>query len=93
MMKTKFNFWRVMAAAAIMFSAGVGYADATAMQTATHYNATPADAEDQTPNWQPITPGGAGSLNCTLNEERACKAIQTSPGVFQSVQDGDYPGL
>ena len=86
MMKTKFNFWRVMAAAAIMFSAGVGYADATAMQTATHYNVEP-DA-NKPADWQPITPGSPGENACTSSPSE-CKAIETSPGLFDVVTFGN----
>lgn len=93
MMKTKFNLWGVMAAAAIMLSAGVGFTYAASVDDATHYNATPSDAEDQTPRWQPIVPGGQGSQACTSNPVRECKATEVSPGVFQSVQNGNYPGL
>lgn len=76
MMKTKFNLWGVMAAAAIMLSAGVGFTYAASVDDATHYNATPSDAEDQTPRWQPITPGGQGSQAC-ISSSRPCKAVQT----------------
>ncbi|SFS88766.1 hypothetical protein [Sphingobacterium wenxiniae] len=92
-MKKQFNLWRVMAAAAVMLSAGVGYVGATSTQVATHYNTTPTDAEDQTPNWETIVPGGAGSATCTPNPNRPCKAILDSNNEFQEVQRGNYPGL
>lgn len=82
MMKTKFNFWGVMAAAAIMLSAGAGYASSTSQdEEATHYNATPLDAEDQTPRWEPILPGSPGESECDLSPRR-CKAVQDSEGNF-----------
>lgn len=90
-MKTKINFLGVIAVAAIMLSAGAGIAGAKNVQTATHYNAE-TDATKPA-DWQPITPGGVGSLNCTENEDRDCKAIQTGPNDFEVVQTGDYPDL
>lgn len=89
MMKTKFNFWGVMAAAAIILSAGAGYASATSQdEEATHYNATPLDAEDQTPRWEPILPGSPGENDCTPST-RDCKAVQQSDGSFNVILFGN----
>ncbi|WP_146113762.1 hypothetical protein [Sphingobacterium gobiense] len=87
-MKNNSTFWGIMAAAAIMFSAGAGYAGSKNVQTATHYNATPLDAPDQTPNWQPITPGSPGQNDCSLDTERPCKAVQNSDGSFSVMEFG-----
>ncbi|TDQ79461.1 hypothetical protein [Sphingobacterium yanglingense] len=91
-MKTKFNkFWKGIAVAAVLSATAVGYAEASKLQTATHYNAE-ADPE-KAPRWEPIVPGGQGSLACTLNPDRDCKAIELPNGDFQVVQKGNYPGL
>ncbi|TYR36337.1 hypothetical protein FXV77_10540 [Sphingobacterium phlebotomi] len=92
-MKNNSTFWGIMAATAIMFSAGAGYAGSKNIQTATHYNSTPLDAPDQTPNWEPIVPGGDGSLSCESNPNRDCKAMQDSQGNFIVLETGNYPGL
>lgn len=87
-MKNNSTFWGIMAATAIMFSAGAGYAGSKNVQTATHYNATPLDAEDQTPRWEPITPGSPGENECDLSS-RPCKAVQDSQGNFIVTDFGD----
>ncbi|TDQ79092.1 hypothetical protein [Sphingobacterium yanglingense] len=88
-MKTKFNkFWKGIAVAAILSATAVGYAEASKLQTATHYNATPLDAEDQTPRWEPIVPGSPQDLNPCTSSTRHCKAVQISPGVYNTVAFG-----
>lgn len=75
-----------MAATAIMFSAGAGYAGSKNVQTATHYN---AEMDPNLPaNWQPITPGSPGEAPCDLSE-RPCKAVQQSDGSFLVTEFGD----
>ena len=85
-MKKHTNFWGIMAAAAIMLSAGAGYAGATNVQTATHYN---AEMDPNLPaNWQPITPGSPGENACTPSS-RECKAVQQSNGSFTVTEFGN----
>ncbi|NGM64175.1 hypothetical protein [Sphingobacterium sp. SGR-19] len=87
-MKNNSTFWGIMAAAAIMFSAGAGYAGSKNVQTATHYN---AEMDPNIPaNWQPITPGSPGESECTLST-RPCKAVQDSQGNFIVTESGDLP--
>lgn len=89
MMKTKFNFWGVMAAAAIILSAGAGYASATSQDEddATHYNAE--SNPNLPPDWKPILPGSPGENDCSLNTERPCKAVQQSDGSFNVILFGN----
>lgn len=85
-MKTKFNLLGIMAAAAVMFSVGAGYAEAKNVQTATHYN---AETDPNLPaNWQPITPGSPGENDCTPST-RECKAVQQADGSFLPIEFGD----
>lgn len=88
MMKTKFNFWSVIAVVAIILSAGAGYAGSTTQdEEATHYNA------ETNPNlpakWQPILPGSVGENDCTLTSSRPCKSIQDEHGNFDVIAYGD----
>lgn len=93
-MKTKFNkFWKGIAVAAVLSATAVGYAEASKLQTATHYNARPLTDLDQTPIWMPIDEEtGEGTASCTPNLVRPCKAVATSSG-FTVLQNGNYPGL
>lgn len=92
-MKQRFNFWKGIAVAAVLSASAIGYAEASKLQTATHYNARPLTDLDQTPIWMPIDEEtGEGTASCTTNPNRDCKAVQTSSG-FAVVQKGNYPGL
>lgn len=88
--------WSILAAVAIICSAGAGLAAAHNNEDEpTHYNARSLSDPIQTPIWEPIVDGEMGSQGCDTENEpsRECKAIKLAENIFQVVAYGELEDL